>query len=79
MFVPRFVTCFQPPPPPRPFSSHSKNTMVFSGGTGVRFHHKLKYPEITCRAMSNLHARSAFSSSSETKTANLQLAQNRIW
>ena len=42
-------------------------------------HHTLKYLKTTCKAMSNLHARPAFSSSSETETVNLLLTQNRTW
>ena len=42
-------------------------------------HHALKYPETTCKAMFKLHARPAFSSSSETETANTLPAQNRTW
>eukprot|EP00670_Eutreptiella_braarudii_P021525 CAMPEP_0174359338 /NCGR_PEP_ID=MMETSP0811_2-20130205/48092_1 /TAXON_ID=73025 ORGANISM="Eutreptiella gymnastica-like, Strain CCMP1594" /NCGR_SAMPLE_ID=MMETSP0811_2 /ASSEMBLY_ACC=CAM_ASM_000667 /LENGTH=68 /DNA_ID=CAMNT_0015493985 /DNA_START=209 /DNA_END=415 /DNA_ORIENTATION=+ len=42
-------------------------------------HHALKCPETTCRSKFNLHARPAFSCSSETETANLQLAENRTW
>ena len=39
----------------------------------------LKYPETPCKAMFNLHAMPAFSSSSETETANLLPTQNRTW
>ena len=49
------------------------------GGGGGSVHHALKHPEPKCKAMSNLHARPAFSSSSEPKTANLLPTQNRTW
>ena len=42
-------------------------------------HHALKDRETMCRAIFNLHARPAFSSSSKTERANMLLTQNRTW
>ena len=50
---------------------------TFVEGSGCNQFTMLKYT--TFRAMLNLHAGPAFSSSSETETANLRLAQNCTW
>ena len=44
-----------------------------------QFPHPLAYPETTSRAMFNLHARVAFSSSSGTETVNLHMAETQTW
>ena len=59
-------------------SSHSKNLVRAPGG-GHSIPACAEAPETTCKAMSHSHATPAFSSSSETETANWQPAQNRTW